>query len=193
MEHLWFASKDSGAERRDPNSHKGNSRSPGSRHGHSIMNNLTCSPHLAIRVSPDLNFKELAQVQVCNEYKAELEEATLLHPSSGLHHTGFRGLPAAFCSTAKNQAWPRAIGARGETNEKAEKLNYGSGVVRREGLSKSIVGCSVTVAAALPNPSLKLSTNGVSRRSSGAGPAAHFAALSALISDVLRSPRPTPA
>jgi hypothetical protein len=32
-----------------------------------------------------------------------------------------------------------------------------------------------TYAQLMPNPSLKLSTNGVSRWSSGAGPAAHFA------------------
>jgi hypothetical protein len=161
MEQLWFASRNSGAKRREPNSHEKDSRAPRSRDGRNIMNHLTCSQRLRIHVSPDLNFKELAQVQVSNEYKAELEEATLLHPSSSLLHTGFRRLPAAICSATKDQAWPRAIGACRETNEEAEKLKNNSTVFRRKGLSKSYSGRSCTVAAALPNPSLKLSTNGV--------------------------------
>ena len=175
MEQLWFASRNSGAKRREPNSHERSSRAPRSRAWRNIMNHFTCSQRLRIRVSTDLNFKELAQVQVGNEYKAELEEATLLHPSSGLLHTYIRRLPAAICSATKDQAWPRTISACRETNEEAKKLKNVSAVFKHEGLSKSNSGCSGTVAAALPNPSLKLSTNGVSHWSPGAGPTAHFA------------------
>jgi hypothetical protein len=45
----------------------------------------------------------------------------------------------------------------------------------RKGTGKSAAGCSASIAAALPSRSLKLSANGVSRWSSGAEPAAHFA------------------
>jgi hypothetical protein len=142
MEQLWFASRNSGAKRREPNSRKRSSRTQRSRDCRNIMNRLICSQRLKVRVSTDLNLKELAQVQVGNEYKAELEEATLLHPSSGLLHTCIRRLPTSVCSATKDQAWPRTIGACRETNEEAKELKNSSAVFRHEGLSKSNSGCS---------------------------------------------------